>query len=257
MREVTFEYRHWGMKKVLRKKMPQTLAETDENQLTALLAFSQGSISEVMFFKTFLGINDDILARLDPWQLYVLAEEIGSLWKLQATDSFFLDAINLKATKEQPAMALQAPATKLKGMSFQQFMTVDQFWQWYIYTEREEYLYAMVAALYLPPGKTFFTTDNVSMAHELQERTERWLMDGIALNWTLIREWLSDIYPFLFPKAPNEGEKKQKERPGSWLMIFDALVGDDFTRIDSYKQLEAMDVIRLVNRRIKAQKQIK
>lgn len=257
MRDITFEYRHWGLKKVLRSKIPQTLEEADERQFAALIAYSQGAMNEAEFFKMFLGVNDDILARLDPWQLYVLAENISSMWKLQATDRFFLDTLCLQATQKETAMVLQAPAAKLKGMPFQQFMTVDQFWQWYVYTERTEYLYAMAAALYLPQGKTFFETDNSSVAQQLQERTERWKLDGIALNWTLIREWLSDIYPFLFPKAPSEGEKKQKQRPGSWLTIFDALVGDDFARIDSYKQLETMDVIRLVNRRIKAQQKIK
>lgn len=51
--------------------------------------------------------------------------------------------------------------------------------------------------------------------------------------------------------AHQHGSKKISN---TWLEIFDTLVQEDLSKIEAYKKVEAMDVIRIVNRRIKEQK---
>ena len=168
------------------------------------------------------------------------------------------------------AFALLAPTDKLQSMTFQHFMTVDTFFSWYLYTGRDIYLRQFVAALYMQPHEDFQSHD-IERTSKLifQGRPrEKELCEAISCNWALIREWLSASYPFLFPafsvsggsaSAPFSPQASaepmpKKQRPGSWLEIFDSLVGDDLTRILSYQTLPAIDVIRIINRKIKEQK---
>ncbi len=252
MKKIEFEYSTGWRRCKHVVNLPSTLSEATTAQFLTLLRFSQGEISEEKFFCDLFGINEKVLAKLDPYQLYVIGQEIRSLWDVDSTDSFFIDSIKVGKT------VLAAPSKQLKGMPFQQFMTVDQFYQWYAYTQKTEYLNAMIAALYLPAYADFFTYEHAKFTDLLAYKGDYTLMEGIALNWALIREWLSRSYPFLFPPAAAEGDgkdqtQKKKARPGSWLNIFDALVGDDLTRIETYRTLPTMDVIRILNKRIKQQ----
>lgn len=262
MKTVRFEYKERGSVKYITSQIPEHLSEATGQQFTALLALSQGRIAEEPFFINFFGIPEKVLARLDLWQLYVLTEQLRDIWKVEKIDHFPIGEILLQGDKKQrlPAMRLKAPEAQLKGMSFQQFMTVDQFYQWYIYTGKPQYLLAMVAALYIEEGSAFEKTDIGYVAQRLEESPHRWLCEGLAFNWSMIRAWLSDAYPHLFPAAPAESDEEKKktrtvkQRPGSWLNIFDTLVGDDLTRVESYKALQCMDIIRILDKRIKAQK---
>lgn len=262
MKTIRFEFRDHGSVKYHTAHIPESLSEATGQQFTALLALSQGRIAEEQFFINFFGIPEVLLPRLDLWQLYVLTDQLRDIWRVDKIDHFPIPEILIPRNKEQrmKAMCLMAPAAQLKGMTFQQFMTVDQFYQWYAYTGKVQYALSMVAALYLEKGKTFAELDLSRVTQRLeQEYPDRWMIEGLAFNWGMIRTWLSDAYPNLFPTAaPESGEARtrtgQKQRPGSWLNIFDTLVGDDLTRIETYKNLPCMDVIRILNKRIKQQK---
>lgn len=261
MKTIRFEFREHGSVKYHTANIPERLSEATGQQFTALLALSMGRIAEEQFFLNFFGIPEKLLPRLDLWHLYVLTDQLRGIWKVDKIDHFPIADIIFLADKKKrtKALRLQAPAAQLKGMTFQQFMTVDQFYQWYVYTGKAQYALSMVAALYLEEDKTFAELDIQRVTARLEEYPDRWLLEGIAFNWGMIRTWLSGAYPHLFPAAETQEKHADtartiKQRPGSWLNIFDTLVGDDLTRIESYKELPCMDVIRILDKRIKQQK---
>lgn len=261
MKTIRFEFREHGRVKFHTAHIPETLSEATGQQFTALLAFSQGRIAEEQFFLNFFGIPEKMLPLLDLWQLYVLTDQLRDIWKMDKIDHFPISEILIPWNKEKQtkALRLMAPDAQLKGMTFQQFMTVDQFYQWYVYTGKVQYVLSMVAALYLEKDKPFAELDIQRVTARLEDYPDRWVLEGIAFNWGMIRTWLSGAYPHLFPAAePQENNGTQprpiKQRPGSWLNIFDTLVGDDLTRIETYKELPCMDVIRILDKRIKQQK---
>lgn len=259
MKTIRFEFKEHGSVKFITSQIPESLSEATGQQFTALLALSQGRIAEEPFFLTFFGIPEKLLPRLDLWQMYVLTDQLREIWKADKIDHFPIEDIRIMPNGKAKMLRLVAPHPQLKGMTFQQFMTVDQFYQWYIYTAKPQYLFSMVASLYLEEGKAFKDTDLGSVITRLETSDHRWLCEGLVFNWCMIRAWLSDAYGSLFPTAPEaqDGQKAArpvKQRPGSWLNIFDTLVGDDLTRIETYKELPCMDVIRILNKRIKEQK---
>ena len=279
--------------------IPESYEEMTPSQFIAVVALSKQLITEEAFFCRFLGIKPSILAQLDPWHLYTITSQLDFLKKIkQGTSRFLIPSLPL-FPKVSPsvfsvgsllrklwfclrqlslsfsvsggsAFALLAPTDKLQSMTFQHFITVDTFFSWYLYTNRDIYLRQFVAALYMQPHEDFQNHD-IALTSKLifQGRPrEKELCETIACNWALIREWLSASYPFLFPafsvsggsaSAPSSPQASaqpmpKKQRPGSWLEIFDSLVGDDLTRILSYQTLPAIDVIRIINRKIKEQK---
>lgn len=261
MKTIRFEFREHGSVKFHTAHIPETLSEATGQQFTALLALSQGRIAEEQFFLNFFGVPEKVLPRLDLWQLYVLTDQLRDIWKVDKIDHFPIPEILIPWDKEKRTKGIRliAPAAQLKGMTFQQFMTVDQFYQWYVYTGKAQYVLSMVAALYLEEGKSFAELDIQRITARLEGYPDRWLLEGLAFNWGMIRTWLSGAYPHLFPAASADtsggtGAAEKKQRPGSWLNIFDTLVGDDLTRIESYKALPCMDVIRILDKRIKQQK---
>lgn len=279
--------------------IPECYEEMSPSQFIAVVALSKQLITEEAFFCRFLGIKPSILARLDPWYLYTITAQLDFLKTIKQGTSRILIPSLLLFPKVSPsvfsvgsllrklwfclrqlslsfsvsggsAFALHAPTDKLQSMTFQHFMTVDTFFSWYLYTNRDIYLRHFVAALYMQPHEDFQNHD-IALTSKLifQGRPrEKELCEAIACNWALIREWLSASYPFLFPafsvsggsaSAPFSPQASaepmpKKQRPGSWLEIFDSLVGDDLTRILSYQTLPAIDVIRIINRKIKEQK---
>ncbi|MBO4906227.1 MAG: hypothetical protein J5486_04210 [Bacteroidaceae bacterium] len=253
MKHLDIKYKSWGMARTVSADIPETLSEATTQQFLALLLLSQESITEERFFRMFFGIEERVLALLDPFQLYTLAEQLRGLWNITKTDRFFIGSFHVDD------LTFLAPSRQLRDMPFQQFMTADQFFQWAGYTGNDHYYCAMTAALYLPEGTDFFLYDHAAMTELLTSWGDQALMRGIALNWSLIRVWLAEAYPHLFPQpeqsvATDSGSVPKKTRPGSWLTIFDTLVGDDLSRISTYPHLPAMDVIRILNRRIKEQK---
>lgn len=252
--------------------IPESYEEMSPSQFIAVVALSKQLITEEAFFCRFLGIKPSILARLDPWYLYTITSHLDFLKEIkQGISRILIPSITvpsvsgwrLFSVSGGSASVLVAPTDKLQSMTFQHFMTVDTFFSWYLYTNRDIYLRQFVAALYMQPHEDFQSHDieHTSRLIFQGRPREKELCEAISCNWALIREWLSASYPFLFPasSAPSSLQASaeptpQKQRPGSWLELFDSLVGDDFTRILSYQTLPAIDVIRIINRKIKEQK---
>ena len=259
--------------------IPESYEEMSPSQFIAVVALSKQLITEEAFFCRFLGIKPSILARLDPWYLYTITSHLDFLKEIKHGISRILipsitvpsvSGWRLFSVSGGSASVFVAPTDKLQSMTFQHFMTVDTFFSWYLYTGRDIYLRQFVAALYMQPHEDFQSHDieHTSKLIFQGKPKEKELCEAISCNWALIREWLSASYPFLFPSSsvssgpasvPSSPQASaeptpKKQRPGSWLELFDSLVGDDFTRILSYQTLPAIDVIRIINRKIKEQK---
>lgn len=250
MREVIFQYKKIWLRSI-KRTLPTNYAEMNPAQFLATVRLTKGWIDERQFFLQFYDLTDKLLARLDAFQLYKLTDSLDFLKEIRAnyTDFYF---------RTLPGKLI-APESKLRGMSFQQFMTVDTFFSWYLNKETDLFLNQFIAALYLKKGESYHPQKN-EQALDLAVRTKEVaklpadLKYAVLVNWVLIKSWLSRVYPHLFPQSePTANAKgdKVKTKPVEWLFIFDAFVGDNIPSIDAYKVLPCLDAFRLLNRRIK------
>lgn len=251
MREVEFKYKKWGTMRSIKRTLPTNYAEMTPAQFLATVRLSKGWIDEREFFLQFFGLTDKLLARMDAFQLYSLTETLGFLKQIKAAcHNFYCEELSGK---------LLAPAEKLSGMSFQQFMTVDTYFSWFLVTEKEQYLDAFIAALYLKRNESYFKEEGLTVLDMTTRIPEVHsihmdLKYSILVNWVLIKSWLSSAYPFLFPEgeaSPNSKGDKVKGKSVDWLGLFDAWVGDNVASMEAYRRLSCMDAIRMLNRKIK------
>lgn len=249
MKQIEFKYRRFGISRCKKVAVPENMAEMTPAQYLATVRLSKKWISEEEFFRQFFGLSTSLLAKLPLYYLYRLSALLGFLKeKNERVNSFFLS--------ELPG-SLMAPQPKLRGMTLQQFMTVDTFASWYMAFEKEDYLNSCIATLYLKRDESF--SKNGGKPLDIEQRIptiKRLPFDlkySILMNWMLLKEWLSSAYPSLFPEgkpSTNSRGDKIKNKPIDWLAVFDVFVGDNIANMDAYKELPALDAFRIMNRRI-------
>lgn len=252
MREIDFVI---GKKRV-HSYVPESWMEMSERQFLAVIANIYGHLDDAGFYERFFGIPADEVKRMDFYYYYVLNSLLSFTRKMDGVTSFIVRTFQLKE-REMGVLTVKAPDAKLNGMTFQQFMMADTFYTWYMQTKRRDYLVSMCCCLYLAEGEDFFKVD-------MDKRKLFWndcsdeTLNAVVVQWSLIKAWLSKAYTHLFPSGGEVTEMKGKNGKvkvtNTWLEIFDTLVADDLSRIESYKRLECMDVLRIVNFKIQERK---
>lgn len=242
-------------KKRVHSCVPESWLEVSERQFLAVVARAYDLMDDAAFYAQFFGFDVGLVSQLDLYSFYVLNGLLSFTKKDDGMQSFILPMLKLK-DGEGRVFCVVEPHARLKGMSFQQFMMVDTFYTWYVQTKKRDYLLSMCACCYLREGEDFF-------ALEMDERLACWrtcedvLLYAVLVQWSFIKSWLSRSYPHLFVagEPPHAGRSGGKVKVSNmWIEIFDTLVADDLNRIESYKRLECMDVLRIVNRKIHVQK---
>lgn len=233
--------------KTIEIEIPERFAEMSAEQFRAVCAIHREEIDESEFLLRFFGIKANLLERLDKFYIFKLTELLQCLADNDGVDKFFIQSVKIGST------VYKSPMPKLAGMTLMQFMTVDTFHSWYEYTKKDGFLYKFVASLMLETGMEFgqLDVDEFFQTFEMASRDNDKLYLDLVVNWSLIKSWLCKVYPHLFPTAVDDGKKKKKERPSSWVEIYDALVGDNLMNLEAYKTLPAMDVLRVMNTRIR------
>lgn len=251
MRNVELRYKKWYGQRSVKLLIPSSYGEMSPTQFLASIRLSKEWIDEVTFFIQFFGIKRKLLLKLDSYCLYKLTELMDFLKDARSPyQEFYLKLLPGK---------LHVPEAKLRGVCFQQFMTVDTFFSWYVSTEKIEYLDRFVASLYLKDNESYIPGKG-ERSFDLEERIKQVaklpfdLKYSVLINWALIKSWLGHSFIHLFPSAElveNSQGDKVKAKPTNWLSIFDQFVGDNIADIPSYKALPCMDAFRLLNKRIK------
>lgn len=235
------------------RHLPETWEEMTARQFVASVAFAKDMIEPLVFFKRFLDLTDKQLANLGTYELYTIGTLLGLLKNIPPMKSFIIDSLTIDGRR------FIAPGKALAGMTFMQFMTVDTYYNWYAANNDKDMLDMLCASLYLEQGIAFADTDMnqvLNVWHECDADTK----EAIAVEWLFIKKWLSNRFKFVFPEPTDKQAKQSHDKVAlgnMWLDVYDSLVDDDLTRLESYKVLPAVDVLRIVNRRIKDSKKNK
>lgn len=254
MREVVLTIRPLRLLPWIRRRLVFRVAETSDEllpqQFVALCAYTYGLTDDESFLRRYLGVDPSLLLMLGAWQQYELRDVLQQLPTLQLpATTFFVPTL--------PG-GLESPQRRLAGMTFQQFMTVDEYYSWYHATSDGQWLDRFVAALYLRSDEDYHGRHGRHVP-DLDARTAevallpQELKVAVMVNWMLVKEWLGKAYRDLFPptETPSEPSSESRPRPAGWLRLFDAWVGDNVAFLDAYRTMECTDALRLINRKIK------
>ena len=284
MKRITIEYRRFWH--TVRRQLfsPEQWEELTARQFLAAVRLWSGTITQNDFLRQVFGFSRRELSRMDDYQRWVLLHATDWMQNLRRPhSSFFLERI--------PGSSLQAPGTRLKGCSLQQFMTVDTFFSQYttamstlqvkpgevkstqgVHENARKYMDLFIAALYKRPGETYSVEEHritvgqgeprlVSLDDHLVAVSKMFpeQKQAVVLNYVFIRSWLSKSFPHLFPEPeeddhPRPSNSPRQPKPVNWLAVFDTFVGDNVALMEHYKAMAATDAFRVMNRRIRESK---
>ena len=256
MRKVTITYRPFKRLKYTRYiqgNFPATWEETNPKQLIAIACLMKRSISDVQFLSIMTGLSKKKINKLDDYQRFQLIELFDTFQSNKPYNEFIIRELDCKGT------FLVHPKAKLKGVTFGQFIFMDTHFINYQQSADQNDLNQFIAATYLPYGQRF-AEHIIDANHEWVAKTDLLTREAIVINYHLIRDWLSNVYPLVFQKKVDvsKSEKKpKKDNANSWIKVFDGLVGEDIINEDNYSNLPLHNVLRHLTNQMKSNAKMK
>jgi len=236
-------------------QVPEKYGEMNSQQYRAAMLRLMRLSDRANFWESFVGMPQQFCGSLPEWVHLEMSSMIEYIPRLdEKLDRFLIDRLPLLGFFRRSR--LMAPQPMLADMSFQQFMTADNYFSFYSVTQRESFIDLMCASLYLQEGETFVTEDRHSRLVPLEER-EKYVHQyvptevrfGVFVNWIFIKNWLTGLFPHLFQKGKGDGKPKASD----WLPLFDSFVGDNVPYTRSYQMMPCMDAFRILDGKIKLQ----
>jgi len=230
---------------------PESWKELNPRQLIAIASTYKGRISNCRFLYIMTGIKTRIIKKLDEYQQYKLFELMNFINDFKPYNSFIINKISVGNRK------FYAPGPRLKGMPLGQFIFADSFFWNYQQTGNPKEMTSFLASLFLPKDQKF-SEDLIEKNSRIMEEVDTVTREAVFINYLLIYEWLTDIYPLLFPQKDADQEPKEEKHnenaqrdSRAWIKVFENLVGDDIVNQDKYARLPVHNVFRYITEKIK------
>lgn len=249
MKTIEIKYRPIAFIPVTRTRIgifPECWSDLTPAQLIAISHVQDQSLDDFEFLHQVTGISRSILKKLAQYQLWELGQGFGWVQEIKPHNKFIIPEINVGDAR------FYAPMDKLKKFQFGQFIFADSCFSDYQENKTEEELNRFIASMYLPRGMEF-SDELLEINTPVISRVPLHAKEAIVLNYFLVKQWLSDVYPLVFQPS------KQEEKPGKttrsnnngWIKIFEQIVGDDIINSDRYATLPLHNVLRFLSDRIK------
>ena len=244
---IAIEYPNLFFKRTATGKAPSTWAELTQQQFIAISRTVHGIEPNFHFLSVLTGIDQSLLKKLSPFDLFKLSEAIDFIGRAGNSYSEFL-------IPKIPGTDFVAPKPKLAGLTFGQFIFTESHYNDWLSGKDETALNKFIASLYLNPNEKFKSEligDNAVKIKSVRMD----IRQAIAFNYGLIMIWLQKCYPLIFQgnvearhalPSPNEQTKQSQ-----WLKTFESLVGDDLINQDRYAELSLHAVLRYLTNKYK------
>lgn len=237
MHSIKIEYRRFWRKRTIETIFPECWSEMNARQFTAL--FSRPN--DVELLSVMMGVSRLVVRRLSLVQVYELAQLFDFIKRDRKVSSFWIESFVCPGVG-----VLYSPKAKFGEMPFEQFIYADTYYMQYVESGKMEDLHCLVAYLYVPKGG--FSKQKAKNAEKYLRRADRAVLEAIGLNYGLVRKWVAERYPLVFPVG---GKRGGKETGGSWPDVFDNIVGDDLKDRDKYGAVPVNVVFKFITRKIK------
>ena len=234
-----------GIKRSVVSAIPTDWDELTPKQLVAIATNYNTETGDPQFFADLLCIDIKTAGSLSEFHKYSITKELLFMTEFTPLDHFIINVYN----------GLVSPLPRMEGMSFGQFMFVDTYYERAVTKSDPASVDKFIACLYLPLKGVFneilIPERSVSASLNIPKNTKV----AMLMNYRLVKEWICQHYPVVFPKAvekPEPGIKHSRKSKGrGWVTLFESLVGDDIINQDRYAQLPLHSVLRFLTKKIK------
>lgn len=249
MKTIEIKYRPIFFIPVTRTRLgvfPESWSDLTPSQLMAIASVQDQSLDDFKFLHQVTGISLSILKKLAQYQLWELAQDFDWVQELKPHNKFIIPEIKVGNA------CFYAPLEKLKKFRFGQFIFADSCFSDYQETKSGDELNRFVAAMYLPKDMDF-SDELLEINATVMAKVPLHVKEAIVLNYFMVKQWLSDVYPLVF--QPSKQDEKSSKTPRSnnngWIKIFEQIVGEDIINSDRYGTLPLHNVLRFLSDRIR------
>jgi hypothetical protein len=228
------------------REYPESWSEVSPAQLVTVAKFylTEEKNDDVTFLSGFFGIPRFIAKRLSPFMVYNIIDAIDFIRDFTPRESFIIKKL-----------ACGIPPKKgLDGLTFGRFIFIDTYFNEYAIEpdkiKADEALNKFIATLYWPGNKRF-NENLIEQRTKAAAKTDPFVKQAVAINYRLIKDWLTDRYPLIFTKNIDDDKTKVSKKNSSWLKVFDSIVNDDIINSEKYAGMLLHDVLRYITRKIK------
>lgn len=255
MVQIALEYQAFPFLKFIKKikgLFPSTFSELNPQQLIAIARLLNQTISDTDFLKIMTGFRKFRINKLDEYQRFQLMSLFEPFTEITPYNVFIIPRIDTWKTQ------FFSPKPKLAGMTFAQFIFTESYFVNYQTDKNPNDLHKFVASLYLQELHGF-DENSIPEAALSFSKVKSEILEAVVINYVLIKEWLTGVYPLIFQKEDEvdenyEPQKKSLRKPNNnsgWLKIFESVVGDDLVNYDRYALLPLHNVLRWMSNKIK------
>ena len=247
MIDIAIEYPILFFKRTATGKAPSTWAELTQQQFLAIARTVNGTEPDFRFLSILTGIDQNLLKKLQPFDLFKLSEAIDFIGHAGNSYSEFL-------IPKIHGTDFVAPKPKFAGLTFGQFIYTESYYNDWLSGKDEITLNKFIVSLYLNPNEKF-RSETIGNKAEKIKLVKMDIRQAIAFNYGLIMIWLQKCYPLIFQdsaEARHDSSSPSKQTNQSqWLKTFESLVGDDLINQDRYAELSVHAVLRYLTNKYK------
>lgn len=247
MIDIAIEYPIFFFKRTARGKAPSTWGELTQLQFIAISRTVNGIEPDFRFLSVLTRIDNRLLKKLSPFDLFKLSEAIDFIGQAGNSFSAFL-------IPKIPGTDFISPKAKFAGLTFGQFIYTESYYNDWLSGKDEIALNKFIASLYLNRDEKFKSETIGNKAEKIKSVCID-MRQAIAFNYGLIMIWLQKCYPLIFQDyaetkgdSPSPGKQTNQSQ---WLKTFESLVGDDLINQDRYAELSVHAVLRYLTNKYK------
>jgi len=185
------------------------------------------------------------LTEFDRYNLVLLFEPFT---EIQPYNQFVIPYIKTSG------IILHSPLPKLAYFTFVRFVFAESYFTSYQEQKDPADLHKFIACLYVNDNHSFDDKDIAANA-PLISKVKPEIINAIVINYAIIKEWISGVYPMIFTQRTTDEDESEKPMPkkksnSSWLKILENIVGDDLINHERYALLPLHNVFRWMTAKI-------
>jgi hypothetical protein len=246
--KLTLKYRPllWPFKRTLNIDVPTEWRDCTQGQLLAVLRAGDAGATDAGFISQYCNIPLLVARRIPKFSQIMIIEEITKMQKSKFTGRFYVSCVICGKEK------LYAPAYRMKGLTFGQFIFVDAWFNDEDPASRAKF----ITHLYLPKNEKF--DDEKCLARAEKLKISQHIIEGILLNYRMFYDYFAEAYPLLFHAADPEPDPKKKTSdykydPRGWLKVYESVIGKDIINADKYADVPVNQMFRFLTEQLKQQ----
>ncbi len=240
MTPITLKYRRFFIPFTLKAEIPVCWNDVSAKQLIAISRLYNDEITDNELISILCDIPKRIVNKLTTYERYKLANVFSFVTDFKPFHSFIIKDI----------YGCHPPRPKLEGMSWEQFMFVDTYYNNWAENGLQTDLDKFFVCLYQQKGEAF---DSSKIDQYMVDNfyTDNELKIAVSINYRLVKEWLTDSYPLVLQRPTETDTQESKGKNKGWLPVFESIVGDDIVNQDKYAKLTVHTVFKYLTRKIK------